>query len=317
MTQKTGKNLIFYNWIFINLLLFVIIEPNCIIGQNTKTDTLQISDTTEYVNEEFSYVMLDVSYTNNKVESKDQTNEPIPVLFTDVSYFHKSGIWTGLMFSDYLNADSLSYDLDFQLGFQKYLFNDLFDFDINYTYHKFYGKSSFEGIKYKHALNASAGLTYEFFYLYADGNFYLDNENYFTDFGLSLTNELDKVFFKNDYLYIQPTGSVTYGTDHWLYDIYEPYIENNLPYFKFILRNRGFQVENLTSEDIIDLYLSNNGLSTNTYSYQGVDLFIPVTYGIGNVSLMFSWMYYIPSDKLKAFGMRNQSGYIISLSFIF
>ncbi|MDA3952877.1 MAG: hypothetical protein PF485_04465 [Bacteroidales bacterium] len=314
MTKKIRKNLIFYKWIFINFLLLVIIKPNCIIGQNTKTDTLQISDTTKCIDEEFSFFMLDVSYTNNKVDSKDQTNEPIPVLFTDVSYFHKSGIWTGLMFSDYLSADSLSYDFDFQLGFQKYLFNDLIDFDINYTYHKFYGESTFEGIKYKHALNTSTGLTYEFIYLYADGNFYLDNENYFTNFGLSLTNDLDKVFFKNDYLLIQPTASVTYGTDYWLYDIYEPYIEN---VFIPILRFRGYPVENLSSEDIIERYLSNNGLSTNTYSYQGVDLFIPVTYGISNVSLMFCWMYYIPSEKLKAFGMRNQSGYFISLSFIF
>jgi hypothetical protein len=314
MTKKIRKNLIFYKWIFINFLLLVIIKPICIIGQNTKTDTLQISDTTKCIDEEFSFFMLDVSYTNNKVDSKDQTNEPIPVLFTDVSYFHKSGIWTGLMFSDYLSADSLSYDFDFQLGFQKYLFNDLIDFDINYTYHKFYGESTFEGIKYKHALNTSTGLTYEFIYLYADGNFYLDNENYFTNFGLSLTNDLDKVFFKNDYLLIQPTASVTYGTDYWLYDIYEPYIEN---VFIPILRFRGYPVENLSSEDIIERYLSNNGLSTNTYSYQGVDLFIPVTYGISNVSLMFCWMYYIPSEKLKAFGMRNQSGYFISLSFIF
>ena len=314
MIQKTRGNLIFYKWIFINFLLLVIIEPNCIIGQNTKTDTLQISDTTKCVGEEFSFVMLDVSYTNNKVDSKDQTNEPIPVLFTDISYFHKSGIWTGLMFSDYLSADSLSYDFDFQLGFQKYLFNDLFDFDINYTYHKYYGESSFEGIKYKHALNASTGLTYEFIYLYADGNFYLDNENYFTDFGLSLTNDLDKIFFKNDYLFIQPTLSVTYGTDYWLYDIYKPYVEN---YLIPILRFRGYNVDNLSSEDITEQYLRNNGLSTNTYSYQGVDLFIPVTYGISNVSLMFCWMYYIPSDKLKAFSMRNQSGYFISLSFIF
>ncbi len=314
MIKKTRGNLIFYKWIFINFLLVVIIEPNYIIGQNTKTDTLQISDTTECVDKEFSFFMLDVSYTNNKVDSKDQINEPIPVLFTDISYFHKSGIWTGLMFSDYLSADSLSYDFDFQLGFQKYLFNDLFDFDINYTYHKFYGESTFEGIKYNHALNASTGLTYEFFYLYADGNFYLDNENYFTNFGLSLTNNLDKVFFKNDYLYIQPTASITYGTDYWLYDIFKPYIEN---YLIPLLRFRGYPVDNLSSEDLTKQYLSNNGLSTNTYSYQGVDLFIPVTYGISNVSLMFSWMYYIPSDKLKAFGMRNQSGYFISLSFIF
>lgn len=316
MNQLTNKIPIYnYKWVLFNILLLFILKTNSLIGQETPVDTLQVADSTTYADMGFNFVMLDFNYTNNKIKMKGtEPDIAIPAFISDFSFLHKTGLKTGFMLTNYSGADSLSYDFDLQLGFQKYILNGIVDIDINYIYHNYSGVYDFEGIKYKHALNLSTGLTYEMLYLYGDGNFYLDNENYFTDFGLSTLLDFDKLLFKDDYLFIQPTTSFTFGTDYYLYDIYKPYIDNYLlPLLKF----RGYPVEQYTSEDIIERYLQNNGLSSSTYSYQGLDFLVPVTYGINSISVSFSWMYYIPSDKLKAFGMKDQSGYIISLSFIF
>ncbi|MFC2152612.1 hypothetical protein ACFLSE_08800 [Bacteroidota bacterium] len=322
MTQETNKylNLSFYLRLF-NLLLIIILSQNFSLGQVLSTDsvhfadTIQIVDTIDYSDTEFNFIMLDFYYTNNKIKNKGNIpEETVPAIISNATYLHKTGLKADVMLTNYSGADSLSYDVDFQLGFQKSFLKDYIDVDLNYLYHKYSGITEFEGINYNHALNLSTGLTYEMIYLYADGNFYLDNENYFTDFGLTINVDFENLLFKNDFLFILPTLSLTFGTDYWLYDIYEPYIENFLiPWLDY----RGFPVNNLSTEVIIERYLENQGLSTNTYSYQGIDFLIPVTFGINSFSVSFSWMYYIPSDKLKAFSMKDQSGYMISLGLIF
>ncbi len=89
------------------------------------------------------------------------------------------------------------------------------------------------------------------------------------------------------------------------------------PFINNLLNPESRPEPNLTSQEIIKRHLQNQGVSTNTYSYQGFDFLIPVIYGFNSVSVSFSWMYYIPSEKVNVFGIDNQSGYIISLSFIF
>jgi hypothetical protein len=290
------------------------LTPNLIWSQVESNDSTQLSDTLTETDYEFSFFMFDFNYTNNKAKTKDQADETIPAFIGDATFLHKTGLYAGFMYTSYLNADTSSYDIDLQAGFQKYFFDDFRDIDLNYTYHEFAGMNDFNGIDYNHAINASTGITYEMLYLSGDGNFYLDNKNYFTSFSVGILLDFENVLTKDDFLFIQPTVSVNQGTDYWLYELYEPYIQNVLlPILKF----RGYQTENITTEDIVERYLRNNGLSTNTYTYQGVDFLVPISYGINSISATFSWMYYIPSDKLKAFGMKDQSGFLISLSFIF
>jgi|GEM_PF-1305061 len=296
---------------FICLFLFL---PDAILGQVESNDSIQNSDTLIETNTEFNFYMFDFSYTNNNIKTKDQSEETIPAFIGDVSFLHKTGLYADFMYTNYLNADTSSYDIDLEAGFQKYFFDDFWDIDLNYTYHKYNGISDFKGIDYNHAINASTGITYEMLYLSGDGNFYLDNKNYFTSISVGILLDFESILTKDDFIFIQPIVTINQGTDYWLYDIYEPYIKNVLlP----ILKYRGYPTENLTTQDIVERYLENNNLSTNTYTYQGVDFLIPITYGIGSFSASFSWMYYIPSDKLKAFGMKDQSGYILSLSLIF
>jgi hypothetical protein len=303
---------------FIKLIIvgsvFIIFFANNTFGQTENSDSIQIQDSVLLADEEYSFLFVDVSYTNNNIKIGDQPDVTIPAIFSDLTYFHKSGFYSDLIYVNYIDADTTSYDIDIQAGFQKYFFKDAFDIDFNYTFHNYTGMEDYKGLDYNHVLNLSLGSKYKLIHIYADGIFYLDNKNYFTDFGLDLLLDFSDIIFKNDYIFIQPTLSVSYGTDYWLYDIYGPYIESTLlP----ILRFRCYPVNNLSSKDIIERYLQNNGLSTNTYSYQGVDFLVPITIGINSISTTFAWMYNIPSDKVKAFGLKDQSGYIISLSYIF
>ncbi len=317
MIQITNKNLCgrFYLRLFNLLLLYLLTTSTYSFGQIIEADSISTTDSIDYSDVEFSFFMMDFNYTNNKIKTKGKISDIIiPAYITNLSFLHKSGIQTGLMITNYSDADTLSYDLDFLLGYQKSFHKDLFDVDASYIYHYYKGEYNYEGLNYNHALNVSAGFTYKMLYLYGDGFFLLDNENYFTDAGATINVDFEDIFFKNDYLYIMPSVSFNFGTDHYLYDIYEPYINNVLiPYLRF----KGYQTFNISTEEIIKRYLENQDVSTNTFSYQGVDFLVPVTFGIGSVSATFSWMYYIPSEKLEVFGMKDQTGYIISLSFIF
>lgn len=331
MTRETNYESIYINkWMFLNIFFLLILPVNNYsqelnVGPVQHADSLQLADSLQFIDpvltidENFSFFMLDFSFTNNKTNTKSQTTESVPALFSDISFLHKSGLYTDLMSTNFTGIDSLSYDIDIMFGYQNSYFKDLLDIDLNYRYHKYTGTSDFESIEYNHAFYLSSGITCNMIYLYADGDFYLDNENYFTDFGLSLLIDFDDVLFKNDFILLQPSLSLTYGSDYWLYDINKTYAENFLipviidPYF----RKRGQSINNLSSDEIIQRYFEYQRISTNTYSYQNLDFLIPITYGINGISFSFTWMYYNPSRKLKVFRMGEQSGYIISLSFIF
>ncbi|PLX23112.1 MAG: hypothetical protein C0597_01405 [Marinilabiliales bacterium] len=316
MIETTNSNLLkeFYLRLC-NLICIILFITTCSFGQTVEEDSVSVSDSIDYSDIEFNFYMLDFHYTNNKIKSKGSNPDiTIPAFISDFTFLHKTGVKTGVMLTNYTNADTLSYDLDFLLGYQKDFFNNKLDVDLSYMYHNFTGMNDFKGLNYNHIVNVSSGFTYKMIYFYADATFHLDDKNYFLDLGYTSNIDFESILVKDDYLFILPTVSVTFGTDYWLYDIYEPYIENFLiPYLHY----RGYPTYNLTTEDLVERYLQNQGLSTNTFSYQGIDFLLPITYGIGSVSASFSWMYYIPSDKLKAFGLKDQSGYIVSLSFIF
>jgi len=303
---------IFLKWFLTgSVLLFLNIS---VFSQTEISDSIQVADALLDSIYKFNFFMIDLSYTNNKSTSKEQTSEDIPAFISDFSFLHKTGVYADFNYTNYIKTDTSSYDLDFSLGYQKDFFNDALDIDLSYTYHKFNGIDDYKGIDYNQKINLNTGFTYKMMYIYANEDFYLDNKNHFTEYGVSNVLDFDDFLIKDDFLLIQPTVSFTYGTDYWLYDIYESYINNILlP----ILKYRGYQTDNISVEDVVEKYLDNNGLSTSTYSYQGIDFVVPVTYGIGSISFSAAWMYSIPSDKLKAFGIKEQSGYYVSLSFIF
>ncbi len=315
MINTTKKSLILKLFLrFNNLSLLLLWSSFISTAQISVPDSTAICDSC-FTETEFSFFMLDFNYTSNTIKAKGtRPDESVPAFISSANYLHKTGLTTDIMFTNYSAADSFSYDLEFQIGYEKSLFNEHIDLGLNYQYHNYSGTTEYQGIDYHHAIHLSTGLNYEMLYVYADGIYYMDNKNYFNDFGLTLSLDFENILFKNDFLFLMPTTSFTFATDYWLYELYTPYIENYIiPY----LRYRGYATLNLTSEQIMESYMLNNGVSTNTYSYQGVDFLIPLTYGINNISVSFSWMYYIPSEKLKLFQMKEQTGYIISLSFIF
>lgn len=277
-------------------------------------DSIQNTDTINYSEMKFNLFMLDVNYTSNNIETKgDNPDIQIPAFITDISFLHKTGLSAGLMFTNYSGADTFSYDADFLLGYQHYFFNELIDIDLGYLYHTYSGADDFKGIDFNHAIVGSLGFTYEFVYLYGDGKFHLDDKNYFTDFGLTFSLDFENIFFKDDYFFFMPTAAFNFGTDYWMYEIYKPYIDEILiPLIRY-----KYPYFNRSSEEMIERYMERQGVSTNTYSYHGADIVLPITYGFGSVSISYAYMYYFPSDKLELFGMNNQSGHLISLSFIF
>jgi len=319
MIQSTNKNLgIKYKRLFnLLLLVFLVIKINC-FGQSTKSDTLATTDTTNYSDVDFNFFMMDFSYTNNKIKTKtSESDMKIPAFLSDFTFLHKTGVYANMAFANFTGADTLTYDYELRLGYQKSFFNEALDVDFSYYYHGVGGMDDYKGIDYNHALDVSLGGTYRFIYAYTNGNFYLDNENYFTDFGINFIVDFEGIFSKDDYLFIMPGISTSFGTDTWIYDIYKPVIENNMAYIRYYLFNQGYQVANLTSEQAFDYYLIERGVSTNTYSYHGLDLSAPIIYGINSVAVSLAYLYYFPSDKLELFGIKEQSGFMVSLSFIF
>ncbi|NOQ24931.1 MAG: hypothetical protein GQ564_06160 [Bacteroidales bacterium] len=270
------------------VLLFLLI-PFYANSQNTIDTT---STTTPIINEDFSFLMINASYTNNNLEYLTGVTENIPILFTTLSYVNKSGIYVGGSYANYFNANTQTYDYSIDAGFQKN-FNKGFDIDLYYSKHGFSGDTMLEGLNYDHSLNASMGVDLKKFYLSADFSYLLmpKDNNSFLNINLSRSMQVSKVFFKTDVLIINPTISATFGTDYWIYEDMTDLEKNETA-----------------------LALQSNGFSYNTFSYEGIDLFIPISYGINNTYLSFSWLYRIPADKYKLLGWENQSGFMISIT---
>lgn len=279
------------------ILLFaplLILATKTITGQeradNTPTANLIDTNLTDAAN---SYFYFDLSFTNNNINSTKYQTEKIPATLLDLSFYHRSGLWTGVLPVIYHNASELSYDIDFSLGFQKF-FGNYFYANLYYTNHNYQGDSTIEGIDYQHAINLSIGLDLSWLYLYAEGysNHGVSN-NYFSDFGLVFYKEFSAIFTKEDYFSVMPIISVTFGTDYWYYDDLSAIYAYRLE--QFLIRN---------------------GYETQNFGYLGFDLTIPVSYQLNNIGIGAAYSYNVPGNKFKKLDWSNQSGIMFSISYL-
>lgn len=270
------------------IIAFVaIFISNTIYSQNNENESEQ-----ESVNDAYSSIMINASYTSNNLEYLTGSSEKIPTLFSNLSFFHKTGIYAGVGYSKYFSDSISSYEYDVELGYQKY-FDNGFDIDFSYNWHNFNGDSLLEGLNYDHSLMLMLGQDIGSFYLSSSLNYTLGNtNNLFFDLNLSRFFELDGIFAKNDALLFNPTLSLSFSTDYWLY-------------------------EDLSDEDKTSTFatLKNAGYSYESFSYESFDIYLPISYGIANTYFTFSYLYKIPSEKYKTLGWENKSGFMLSLTY--
>ncbi len=275
-----------------SIFLFILIP----FYANSQTESETTADTTS-VND-FSFLLINASYTNNNLEylanvtDLTYVSEKIPTLFTNFSYVNKTGLYVGGSYANYFNANTQTYEYDVEAGFQKY-FDNGFDIDLYYSKHEFSGDTLLEGLNYDHSINFSAGVDVGKLYLSMDLSYLMaQTNNTFLDINLSRLIQIDKILFENDVLLINPSIALAFGTDYWIY-------EGMTPLEKYYT----------------SINLRMNGFSSNSFSYEAFDIFIPVSYGVGSTYLSFSWMYRIPGDKYKLLGWENQSGFMVSLTY--
>jgi len=270
--------------------IFIIILIPFYANSQSENDTITNINSQDL--DDFSFIMINASYTNNNLEYLSGVTEKIPTLFTNLSYVNKTGLYLGGSYANYFNANTQTFEYDIEAGFQKYFDNGL-DIDLYYDKHEFSGDTLLEGINYDHSINFSTGIDIGKFYLSTDLSYLFANKNnLFLDINFSRFIQINKVLFKNDMILINPSISLAFGTDYWIYDDMTP-LEKDSTY--------------------LDLRI--NGFSSNSFSYEGFDIFIPISYGIGNTYLSFSWLYRIPGNKYKYLGWENQSGFMISLTY--
>jgi len=246
------------------------------------------NDTTK----DYGSLMINICYTNNDLEYITESTEKIPTLFSNISYFHKSGFYAGFGYSSYFSNEIQSQEYDLNGGYQKY-FENGFDVDLSYNWHKFNGDSLLEGLNYNHSASLMFGWEVEKFYfsselLYTNGK----TNNFFFDVGISRYFQIEKIFTKNDVIMISPTLSISFGTDNWLYD------------------DMTYNEKLLTLND-----LKSAGYNSESFTYEGFDIFIPISYGINKTFFTFSWLYKIPGNKYDYLGWQKQSGIMFSLTY--
>ncbi|HAF27496.1 MAG TPA: hypothetical protein DCG75_00470 [Bacteroidales bacterium] len=272
----------------LGIFIVILFSPILLFSQNQNESETSIGDKIETN----SSIMFNLSYTNNNMEYLSGTSEKIPTLFANTSYFHKSGIYAGGSYANYFSDTIPSTEIDLQVGYQKYFTNG-FDIDLSYNWHKFKGDSLLAGLNYDHSIDLMMGMEISKFYISTDLNYKLgQTNNFFFDLSLSRFIQINQLFSKNDVLLISPGISLSFSTDYWLY-------------------------EDMSSADKISTFsnLSSAGYSYESFSYEGFNVFVPVSYGIKNVYLTVSWLYKIPGDKYKFMGWENQSGFMLSLTY--
>lgn len=272
-------------------LLLLLVMPWFLNAQNidsTQNYTLNDSllETTK-----FDLLMISLSYSSNNIKYKNLDNSiKMPTLSADVNYFHKSGIWASIDYTNYFQATEHTYETEFMLGYQK-SFNKFIDVDFNYGYHHFEGEATYEGISYDHSLSGTLGLNSKYVTLTTDV-YYLNGltNNYFLDLGLSLNLDFDNVIFQNDFFMFTPGLTGHFGTDDWIFEDYTP--------MQYQGRRR---------------FLSQQGYKTGSFEYQSFGIYLPLIYSYSNVSLSLNWFYDFPSAKLQSINWVDQGGFLISI----
>ena len=272
------------------LLLFCI-SPIFLSAQSNDSTALIISSDSITEISDFDLLMISMSYSNNKIKYKTLDNNiKMPTYSADFSYYHKSGIWASIDYTNYFQAAETTYETDFSVGYQRTFINFL-DIDFNYGYHNFKGDSNYEGISYKNTISGTIGLNSKYASLITD--FYYMNgisNNYFLDLSVSLNLDFDDVLFKNDFFMFTPSIVSNFGTDDWIFEDFTMIQMNG--------RKR---------------FLRNHGYITEKFEYQSFGIFIPFIYSLNNFSISLNWYYNFPSDKLRAINWEDQGGFLISL----
>ncbi len=236
--------------------------------------------------------MFNGSFTNNNLQYLTGVSEKIPTLFSDVLFIHKSGCYAGSNFSNYFGDTLQSFEYELQAGYQKY-FNNGFDIDISYAWHRFSGNTLLEGLNYDHALSMLLGYEINNFYLSPDISYMIGNSNnLFFNMDISRFITVENIFTSNDVFLANPTISFSLGTDHWIYEDLDD-----------TEKNEWFN------------YLDQAGYAYETFAYQSLNLSLPVSYGIKNIFVTASWLYRIPGAKFKYLGWKARSGFMVSATY--
>jgi hypothetical protein len=270
------------------IVVFILFTHYYTFGQNS-SDSIGSNNVSD---ENYSSIMLNVSYTNNNLEYLSGTTEKIPTLFANGTYTHKWGLYAGASYTAYLSDTIASSEYELTAGYQKY-FDSGFDLDLSYNWHKYNGDTLLEGLNYQHSIGLMLGQELGKFYLSGDATLTLGtSNNIFAGISFSRFIQFNNLFSKHDVLLINPGISVSFGTDYWLY-------------------------ENMTLAEKQSTFMSlkNAGYTSEAFSYEGFNIFVPVSYGIKSIYLSASYLYRIPGSKYEFLGWENQSGFMFSLTY--
>lgn len=268
--------------IYSTLILLFIITQSIAQGFSESDSTNKPEST--------NLLMFSFSYTSNNMKTKNYEYDRIPALLTDINYFHKNGLTGSLNYTNYHRADQNTYETEIQLGYQKNIFPNLI-LNTYYARRVFSGDTTFEGLAQKNTLGLNATYNWKFLDMQIS-NSYLNgkSDNYFLDLDLSLSLDFDNIFTKNDFILFNPTLSITFGTDYWVFQNLSPNYER-----------------------IVVHYLERHDFESHLFEHQSINLFIPVVYNIGNMGFMLNWYYSWPSAKLAKLSWEEQSGVMFSV----
>jgi len=268
------------------LVLLSLLISHSLYSQTTTSDSTTIED------ENYSSLMFNVSYTSNNLEYISGSSEKIPTIFANATFTHKWGIYAGGSYTNYFSDSVQSSEYELTAGYQKY-FDNGFDIDLSYSWHNYDGDTLLEGLNYKHSLGLTTGIEMGKFYISGGVNYMIGNtQNIFADVNISRFIQFNGLFSKHDVLLINPGVSVSFGTDYWLYE------------------NMALSEKQSTFAS-----LTNAGYTYETFSYEGFNIFVPVSYGIKSFYISASWLYRIPCNKYEFLGWENKSGFMFSLTY--
>ncbi len=252
------------------------------------------SDTTRETKDP-GFLLTTLSYTSNNSSSRLTNAIKMPALMASTAYYSNIGLYGQADYFKYLAPETNTFEAEFKLGYEK-TFLDKFDLDCSYTNRQFRGDKAYEGISYNHALDFSGTYNLKDLSIKLDNTFMVgQTNNYFLDLSLSYDFKFDRVLFKSGYLAISPTITASFGTNFWLPgtidNIWGPHGHGGMGHPPTYVHQRNF-------------------------GYQSASLILPLQYSLGNFTLSGGWFYAIPSATLKKLSWTNQSGFLVSLSYL-
>lgn len=274
------------------VLLFFGVKMHAQTVDSLLTDNIQADTIKSESDEKFDLLLLSTNFMRTAIKYSDNSGTKVNSLLTDVYLYQKTGFYAGISYNRYFKSEIHSYEFDTKIGYDK-LFDNWLNVNASYNFHRFVGDESFEGLEYNHQFNFETSATYNIFSASVSNSFIpAANINNFTDFSLSVYFSKEKLLKKNDYFTFSPQLSFSTGTDAWLYAEMTDF-------------------EKTTTKS----YLQMEGFNNRKYNFLSTNLYLPVSYSLGNVMLGLTYSYSIPSPKFKALGWANQSGVTISFSF--